>query len=77
MLDHRNRHRDLNIHSFEIVTDLSTARPVLVQGNPPLGVLDRDTPDCLVDAILEHVRGSTIATKHVGHSERRQPYCCS
>jgi hypothetical protein len=58
----RNAGPPKSAQASETVTDLSTARPVLVQGNPPLGVLDRDTPDCLVDAILEHDNANIIAT---------------
>jgi hypothetical protein len=69
----RNAGQQKSAQGSETVTDLSTVRPVLVQGNPPLGVFDRDTPDCLVDTILEHVSASTIATNMLGKAKEGNP----
>jgi hypothetical protein len=69
----RNAGPQKSAQGSENVTDLLIARPVLVQGNPLLGVLDRDTPDCLVDAILEHVSASIIATNMVDNAKEGNP----
>jgi hypothetical protein len=69
----RNAGPQKSAQGSESVTDLLTARPFLVQGNPPLGVLDRDTPDCLVVAILEHVSASIIATNMLDKAKEGNP----
>jgi hypothetical protein len=57
----------------ETVADLSTARPVLVQGYPLLVVLDPDAPDRLVDTILGHVNASIIATNMLNKAKEGNP----
>jgi hypothetical protein len=55
------------------VDELSTACPVLVQGYPPLRVLDPDALDRLVDTILEHVNASIIATNMLNKAKEDNP----